>query len=349
MAIDVIDGFKVNAPVPPDVRQNVQTIVQRDALSFKYHGMEVFVRDDNASYVLASDLSTWSLSSSGGSSSGGGFGVWTYNNLTSVPPTSGEFRFNNSNILSSNRINISNTDSDTTDKLVILSSIPGVDKYFYLSKVGDPTTYILFRASTSQPKSGYFRFNAREITVVGSISNGDTFNLNFATPNEFDKVLMVFDVKESKLPTVSPALLSTVNSTNPTDVLVMDDVSKKFAIFEGYLKNYTGGGLQFNIFMSTVSNDPSSFVEFEGSIQDLSLGTNMSNDNSFSPIKIASNSVNSANELNKISFTFLSTEIDGLVNGNLFKFMFNRNVGSINDEISGDYHIHKVVVSEVPV
>ena len=70
MAIDLISGFAINQTEPADVRTNVQTLVARDATPFPFFGMEVFVRDTDARYRLASNLTTWVEIGTGG---GGAF------------------------------------------------------------------------------------------------------------------------------------------------------------------------------------------------------------------------------------------------------------------------------------
>ncbi len=65
MAINVIDGFRVNSPNPVDYRMVVNTIAARNAIQYKYDGMRVFVIADRKTYTYILLNGQWDVDISG--------------------------------------------------------------------------------------------------------------------------------------------------------------------------------------------------------------------------------------------------------------------------------------------
>lgn len=62
--IKISANFEVNVGKPADPRVTATTIVNRNNITFKYKGMQVYVEETSSSYTLQNDLVTWVLSGS---------------------------------------------------------------------------------------------------------------------------------------------------------------------------------------------------------------------------------------------------------------------------------------------
>ncbi len=65
MPINIIDGFNVNASAPVDYRIVASNSTDRDAITYKYDGLKVFVLSNRVTYTYNTVGATWSADISG--------------------------------------------------------------------------------------------------------------------------------------------------------------------------------------------------------------------------------------------------------------------------------------------
>lgn len=59
MSIPLIDNFNINTELPIDSRMVASNSTVRDAISYKYDGMKVFLLDDRKTYIWNKNNSSW--------------------------------------------------------------------------------------------------------------------------------------------------------------------------------------------------------------------------------------------------------------------------------------------------
>lgn len=82
--INIIDGFKVNASAPVDYRIIASNSTDRDAISYKYDGLKVFLLNDRKTYTYNTTTATWSTDMSGTGNTLAMFGASGSNMVNSI-------------------------------------------------------------------------------------------------------------------------------------------------------------------------------------------------------------------------------------------------------------------------
>lgn len=77
MAINIQDNFDLNASLPIDSRIVKAGVAQRDAISFKYNGLQVFDTSDRRTYVWNTSGATWSFADVTGVGDVGTLAKWS--------------------------------------------------------------------------------------------------------------------------------------------------------------------------------------------------------------------------------------------------------------------------------
>jgi hypothetical protein len=198
MAINIQDNFDLNVSLPIDSRIVKSGVAQRDAISFKYNGLQVFDVSDRKTYVWNVTGSTWSFADVSGTGDTNTLAKWS----STAGLTSSALLIVNdgtNNRYSKVGLNVQNT-GDIKGTLHINPS-SGSSQPIVISNAGNSNSFIAFNHHYTSGSDNYFNLTAGSAAIKFR-DNGELWF--YVRENGAGSVM---DVSDSTISTANDAVM----------------------------------------------------------------------------------------------------------------------------------------------
>lgn len=293
-------------------------------------------------------------SGAGGGVAGGsavtGIGIWRYRTETSAPPSSGQLRFNNSDIESATVMWLHETNSDGTDMANFLDQL-GVGAFLYIQDRTDAGNFIVVQIASNVDSGSYRTFSIALVELQGVTPSNNTQVAIVATGDPSPEAvfpIFEFGVDDLLDPDSSDwefnpgvALLADDTNNNAIRVRLFDDTVEESV---GWQLTVPAGAASIEVqFKGRAETAPAGTRQVRFNLANRGIPDNAVVESPWAQINLANIDL-PTNEFFQYDSAIFALASLGIVAGDLHQFQLTRRSVITGTELTGDYALASIRV-----